>query len=316
MINNSNSLVSIVVVTYNSSEYVLETLESAKQQTYQNIELIVTDDCSTDNTVAICSEWLGHNKERFVRTKLVESVSNTGIPANGNRGRKNAQGVFIKGIAGDDILLPNCIEDLVDGIGDNSIITGICQPFYVDNNGEKRLRSQAPTPNNYSIFDSSSQLQHKRLLTVSFIPAPAVLLRKEVWEKVGFYDERYPYMEDLPFYLKCTSEGFKITLLPKTVVLYRTKHDSMIFRKTEFYNKKFQNCRTQFKKEYIYSQVPWYNIVFWETELMKRTSYFIIGNICNNRKNLLTKAIDKFFYFLSLLPYSCKIREYWYRIHK
>ena len=50
-------LVSIVVITYNSAEYVLETLESAKAQTYQNIELIVSDDCSADNTVETCSRW-------------------------------------------------------------------------------------------------------------------------------------------------------------------------------------------------------------------------------------------------------------------
>jgi len=50
-------LVSVVVVTYNSSKYVEETLESIKNQTYPNIELIVTDDCSTDSTVDIVMNW-------------------------------------------------------------------------------------------------------------------------------------------------------------------------------------------------------------------------------------------------------------------
>ena len=80
-----NPLVSIVVITYNSAEYVLETLESAKIQTYQNIELIVSDDCSKDDTVRICREWLEQNGERFVRTDLVMSNKNTGVPANCNR---------------------------------------------------------------------------------------------------------------------------------------------------------------------------------------------------------------------------------------
>ncbi len=53
-----NPLVSIIVITYNSSKYVLETLESAKAQTYQNIELIVSDDGSTDNTIEICKIWI------------------------------------------------------------------------------------------------------------------------------------------------------------------------------------------------------------------------------------------------------------------
>ena len=87
-----NDLVSIVVITYNSSKYVLETLESAKAQTYQNIELIITDDCSTDNTVAVCKEWLEKNEDRFVKAELVTSPCNTGVPANLNRGVKKAQG--------------------------------------------------------------------------------------------------------------------------------------------------------------------------------------------------------------------------------
>ena len=74
-----NPLFSIIIVTYNSSPYVLETLESARAQTYQNIELIITDDCSIDNTVNICREWIDKNKERFVRTELITVEQNTGI---------------------------------------------------------------------------------------------------------------------------------------------------------------------------------------------------------------------------------------------
>jgi alpha-1,3-rhamnosyltransferase len=71
MSNSSNPLVSIVVITYNSSSYVIETLESIKAQTYQNIELIVSDDCSKDKTVDVCKKWIEKNKQRFVRTELI-----------------------------------------------------------------------------------------------------------------------------------------------------------------------------------------------------------------------------------------------------
>jgi len=53
-----NPLVSIIVLTHNSTKYVIETLNSAKSQTYEDIELIVTDDFSTDNTVEICRQWM------------------------------------------------------------------------------------------------------------------------------------------------------------------------------------------------------------------------------------------------------------------
>ena len=55
---NNQPLVSVPVITYNSAKFVLETLESIKAQTYQNIELVISDDCSTDNTVQICRDWV------------------------------------------------------------------------------------------------------------------------------------------------------------------------------------------------------------------------------------------------------------------
>ena len=82
---NNQPLVSVPVITYNSSKFVLETLESIKAQTYQNIELIISDDCSTDNTVELCQKWVEENKERFVRTQIITSDLNTGVSANGYR---------------------------------------------------------------------------------------------------------------------------------------------------------------------------------------------------------------------------------------
>lgn len=93
MINEPKQpLFSIIIITYNSSKYVLETLESAKKQTYQNIELVVSDDCSGDDTIKLCAQWIEDNKHRFIRATLVFSQENTGIAANCNRGLKTAKG--------------------------------------------------------------------------------------------------------------------------------------------------------------------------------------------------------------------------------
>ena len=62
MVINEDALISIVVITYNNSNYIEETLESIKSQTYNNIELIVSDDCSTDKTVEITEEWIDKNE--------------------------------------------------------------------------------------------------------------------------------------------------------------------------------------------------------------------------------------------------------------
>ena len=71
-------IVSVVVITYNSADYVLETLESIKKQTYKNIELIITDDKSKDNTIEICNKWLDENSKEFIKSRII-------ITANGNR---------------------------------------------------------------------------------------------------------------------------------------------------------------------------------------------------------------------------------------
>ena len=103
-------LVSVVVITYNSEKYVIETLESIYAQTHKDLELIISDDHSTDNTVGICRQWCNLHKERFSDVEIIESAVNTGIAPNANRGYSLARGEWIKGIAGDDLLMPDCIE--------------------------------------------------------------------------------------------------------------------------------------------------------------------------------------------------------------
>ena len=107
--DNHLPLVSIPVITYNSSKTILDTLDSIKMQTYDNIELIISDDASSDNTVSICKEWISKNQSRFVRVELIEGRLNVGISANANRAADVCKGIWIKGIAGDDILFPDSI---------------------------------------------------------------------------------------------------------------------------------------------------------------------------------------------------------------
>ena len=69
--NKGYPLVSVIVITYNSSDFVIEALESIKAQTYTSIELIITDDCSSDRTVDICMNWIEQNRTFFANVILV-----------------------------------------------------------------------------------------------------------------------------------------------------------------------------------------------------------------------------------------------------
>jgi glycosyltransferase involved in cell wall biosynthesis len=169
-LEKNNPLVSIIVVTYNSSKYVLETLESAKAQTYQNIELIISDDASQDDTVQICKNWLLQNRERFVRTDLITVINNTGISANCNRGVNFSKGEWIKLIAGDDILMEKCISLNIYQVSQNKnikIIFSNCQLFNVVDNKIMNLRSQ-PLEEQKIWFRCDAKNQYLQMLKYNF----------------------------------------------------------------------------------------------------------------------------------------------------
>lgn len=222
-------LVSIIVITYNSSEYVLETLESAKAQTYQNIELIISDDCSKDNTVELCQKWLDINKDRFVRVELITTKKNTGIPANCNRGVKNARGSWVKTIAGDDVLLPNCIYDFVEFTLQNHKCMLIHSRMLIYKNTFDEINLIGEYKINEIFMDSkyTSGDQFSILLMRNQVLAPTVFINKQVLLDIGGFDESIPLCEDYPMWLNLTKKGFKFYFLNKVTVKYRL-HDSSI----------------------------------------------------------------------------------------
>lgn len=220
----SNPLVSVIVITYNSYVFVIETLESIKKQTYQNIELIISDDGSNDQTVRLCSDWVNANKDSFVRVKVICVESNTGIPANCNRGFRAAEGVWIKFIAGDDILDSNCIESFVDFVeGDASIELVESKSQFFKNEFKQENFAHIQDLGGTGFFDSSvtASQQYEALLRRNYIHAPSVFIKRSVIEEVGGFDEKYRLIEDHPLWLRLTKCGFRFYFLPKVTVYYR-----------------------------------------------------------------------------------------------
>lgn len=220
-------LVSIIVITYNSSKYVLETLESAKAQTYQNIELIISDDGSQDETVKLCEKWLAENKDRFIDSQLITVKKNTGIPANCNRGVKAAKGEWVKLIAGDDVLTCEAISFFVNYFSERpnaKLIQGLCKTFAYDINDYKQV---IPGKSNYYFFRKDAYHQFDLMLKNNFIIAPGTFIKRELILKIGGFDEEFKSMEDFPFWLKVLQNGSKFYLMEKHVVFYR-KHENAV----------------------------------------------------------------------------------------
>ena len=130
--NKHYPLVSVGILCYNSAETILETLESAYALDYPNMELIISDDGSTDQTLEICKKWLSNHKDKFIKIKVLTVSKNTGTSGNCNRIVKASEGEFVKYLAGDDVFLPNCLKDNIDAIGDAQMVVSQFERFSQD----------------------------------------------------------------------------------------------------------------------------------------------------------------------------------------
>jgi len=219
-------LVSIVVVTYNSSKTVLETLESIGSQTYTNIELVISDDDSKDDTVSICENWVNDNKWKFVRCQIVTNSPNTGVSANFNRACEASTGDWIKPIAADDKLLPTCIEDFVNYVNEHNESNIIFSK--VIGFGNMEAASRWPWLDVGRFLWEFNQRQLRIILSLqNFLPAPSAFIRKTVWRSVHGYNESIPLLEDWPFWVKTLENGYAFDFLDKETVCYRFSENSI-----------------------------------------------------------------------------------------
>lgn len=222
-------LISVVVLTYNSSQYVLETLDSIYRQTYQGpIELIVTDDCSIDNTVDVCKKWIKSNSERFKRIGLIETKENTGVSKNINRGCKWAQGVWIKPIAGDDVLMDECIDILYNAAmmyGDSCSF--LAASMYCFERKEQLDNISRLLPWNFVSSNMTIDLDYAFYNPMFYLAAPSFFLSKMMLDSIGYYPEIARNIEDAPLVRKVLSEGYMIHVIGKPVVFYRNHPQSL-----------------------------------------------------------------------------------------
>ncbi|MBR3280624.1 MAG: glycosyltransferase family 2 protein [Clostridia bacterium] len=123
---NSNSLVSIIVPAFNSQNTIKKCIESIINQNYKNIEIIIVNDGSKDNTKIIC-EKIVKNKDNV---KLI-NIDNKGVANARNIGIANSSGEYIMFVDSDDHILPNYIEIMVNNLKDNSIV--VCGINYISN---------------------------------------------------------------------------------------------------------------------------------------------------------------------------------------
>lgn len=222
-------LVTVFVITYNSAPFIVETLESVKQQTYPNIELVISDDCSKDDTVSICKRWLIENSHFFKKTVLVTSPLNTGIAPNCNRAIKASSGEWIKGLAGDDKFLPETIEEYVKYIyqNNNSNIVFAKLKFFGKNIDLVNKIKKHYETNYYVKIQQDQKSQYIENLKNLFLPGPGLFFSRQLYDEIGGYDENYPMYEEYPFTSYLLERGHHIKFLDKELYAYNVREESL-----------------------------------------------------------------------------------------
>lgn len=280
-IKMENSLVSVCVITYNSARTIIETLESIKNQTYNRIELIISDDCSADETVDLCLEWLMRNEKRFIGYHLLKSSGNKGISANMNKAMECSSGEWIKPIAGDDMLINSCIQDYMIFVSlypDALVLFSDMVTFGEKTDDDVKYNYIKPKRRK-RVAEANWDLQFRYICYFGlFMSAPTMFIKRNVLEIVK-NDERIPMMEDLPFHFNLLKNGIKLSYMQKYTVYYRIS-ESLTNSSSRLLTPSFAHSQTLFHRYY--------------SKFMPKTLFGNIVKIKNSYCDIINATVIRF----------------------
>ena len=175
MTNNTKDLISVILPVYNGEEHLTECIESVLSQTYDNLEFIIVDDASTDNTLNILRKFAAIDS----RIKIFQHTINQKQTAAANTAIKNARGDYLARMDADDVALPSRLKKQVEFMQKNPDI-GLLGSWVhlIDDNGKPYYVLKTNTSQGY--------LGWSLLFDTSFAHS-SVMMRKDIIKQVGFY---------------------------------------------------------------------------------------------------------------------------------
>ncbi len=222
--------VSIVLPSYNGARYLDQSIKSIIAQDFQDWELIIVNDCSTDATADIAEKYA----KKDSRICVIHNVINQKLPASLNIGFQKAQGEYLTWTSDDNISKPNWLEVLVQ---------------YLDANPDTDMVSA-----NMDIIDENGrvfatfELQRRCMLTLSYKcnVGAAFMYRRSIAERVGEYDTETFCAEDYDYWCRIALNG-RIDYISNNIYMYRTNPMSLsatqrprVRQKTEFIQHKYR----------------------------------------------------------------------------
>ncbi|SFB05222.1 glycosyltransferase family 2 protein [Selenomonas ruminantium] len=204
----SEKLVSIVLPTYNGEENIEAAITSVLQQTYNNWELIIVNDCSTDNTLQLIQKFAGIDS----RIKILNNTSNQKLPQTLNNGFAVAKGEYYTWTSDDNMYRPQAIKTLVKALEDNSEADMVYSNYTnIDTEGNVISQSKLGKPN---------ELVCGNTIGASF------LYKREIANIIGNYDTNLFLAEDYDYWLRIYTHG-NIIHIDDDLYLYRRHAGSL-----------------------------------------------------------------------------------------
>ncbi len=206
-------LVSVIIPTYNRGWTIKEAIDSVLEQDFSDYELIVVDDGSTDNTADIL--------QSYGNTIIVIHQSNKGVSAARNRGIGASAGRLIAFLDSDDIWLPQKLSRQVEFFNNH--------PDALINQTEEQWIRNGVRVNPKKRHHKFSGMIFERSLELCLVSPSAVMLRRQLFETVGLFDESLPACEDYDLWLRVSCR-YPVYLIDTPLIVKRGGHDDQLSR--------------------------------------------------------------------------------------
>jgi glycosyltransferase involved in cell wall biosynthesis len=215
-------LVSIVIPTYNGGPYIEQAMRSALAQTLRDLEIVVVDDASSDDTL----DRVARLADGRVRVQTADT--NAGAGVNWNRALRAARGRYVKLLCQDDVLAPTCVERQVEAfeshLGAGATLCSV-RRVIIDERGRPMTQRGFPRHTRAVVPGPRAA---RRLIRSGGNPVgepSAVLFRKEDALRVGLFDEAAQYVIDIDLWLRLLAEG-SLLVIPEPLAAFRISTSS------------------------------------------------------------------------------------------
>lgn len=235
-------LVSVVIPCYNHQNYVEECISSIINQGYRNIELIIIDDGSSDDSVRIIQKLRPECQDRFIRFEFI-ARSNQGLCATLNQAIEWCEGKYFSAVASDDVWMPFKTAQQVKFLEENPNISAVFGGIVLIDKDSRFIRKIE----RHGVFSFQDIFLNRH-----FLPAPTALIRLNQLRDVG-YDPNIK-IEDWNMWLKLTRNcDASLVTLKQSVAFYR-QHGSSVSRDVDFMYEQGIRILAQFRSDKNYDR--------------------------------------------------------------